>query len=957
MKRKSLSLAIVLALLLTLWPMGQVFAAPLNDINAQGYAYDLQLQSVPGYPIYVAYKDSFNQIITTYSMKTFKRPSGTTVSGRGIHMEITSGTTKPKAFSISFKLTGVVAGSKIKMVSFDGTRTYAAIFTNGALIKQQDAVEGTNEILITDPADLQVLKPDTGYANLFIYLDQAVGVSNPMTEEATLTEIDFNGIYEADKAALTVATDLEYSDGSARTTLKLTQSDYTDESWTAYSNALDSAKTIENNADATQGQVDGAVTSISTSKNNLISLANQTALDNAKTAAAALVQVDYTEGSWVSLTTAVALPETTNAEIMAKTTAIANAIANLVTTANQTTLDSAKTAAAALVQVDYTAGSWGNLTTALALTEATNAEIVAKATAITNAIANLVTTANQTALDNQKTAAAVLVQADYTAGSWANLTTALALPETTNTEVVAKTTAITDAIANLVTTANQTALDNKILAAAALVQAEYTAGSWANLTTALALPETTNAHVMAKTTAITNAISQLIRPSTNTGNSNNTPEITPQQPVAQGSVNGTKANISTETSVVSQGQTIATVKADTTSIDKLIEANKLTPSDNQQNVIQFQVSNVSADIAKVELNADIIKKLEDSSFTVSVKKDLVEYVIPAREFDVKNMMTYFGVQENKLVDIKVEVKITDIGNDVVEKYNEIAKKNGADLVFPPVAFEVFARATKADGTTSQVEVNKFDNYVERVMEIPAGVDPSKITTGIVFNPDGTYNHVPTDVYQKDGKWYAKISSLTNSTYSVIANTVVVNSVANHWSKDAVNDMASRMVVFNADTFEPNKAITRADFAEYIVRALGLYREGSAHVNKFSDVQADGERTLAILIANEYGFITGYPDGTFRPNAKITREEAMTMYQRAMKVTKLNGSDANRYQSYVDYSMVSHWATSYVKEVLSAHVFNGNTTTTISPKSNLTYAEAAQAIKNLLVESKLINSKR
>ena len=81
---------------------------------------------------------------------------------------------------------------------------------------------------------------------------------------------------------------------------------------------------------------------------------------------------------------------------------------------------------------------------------------------------------------------------------------------------------------------------------------------------------------------------------------------------------------------------------------------------------------------------------------------------------------------------------------------------------------------------------------------------------------------------------------------------------------------------------------------------------------------------------------------------------MVMYQRAMKVTKLTGSDTTRYQNYTDYEQVGNWATNYVKEVLSARVFNGTSTTTISPKSNLTYAEAAQAIKNLLVESKLIN---
>lgn len=106
--------------------------------------------------------------------------------------------------------------------------------------------------------------------------------------------------------------------------------------------------------------------------------------------------------------------------------------------------------------------------------------------------------------------------------------------------------------------------------------------------------------------------------------------------------------------------------------------------------------------------------------------------------------------------------------------------------------------------------------------------------------------------------------------------------------------------------------------------------------------------------SEYGIVTGYEDGTFRPDALITREEAMTMYNRAIEITKLVGTDENKYQNYSDYDQVSSWATDSVKSALSAHVFNGTTETTISQKSKLTYAEAVQALKNLLVESKLMN---
>ena len=430
--------------------------------------------------------------------------------------------------------------------------------------------------------------------------------------------------------------------------------------------------------------------------------------------------------------------------------------------------------------------------------------------------------------------------------------------------------------------------------------------------------------------------------------------VQPSQATVIVIVNGKEQDAGKETKTTEAGRTTVTVEVNNKVIENKIDEAVKNNTTGTDNVLQVPISDTKSEVAKVELTGDIIKKLEKNAFDLSVKRDNVEYVIPAEEFSISKVAENLGAAETDLDEIKVEVKITKLDENVVKKYNEVAKANGAELVFPPVSFEVVAKTIKADGTTGEVEINKFNNYVERVMEIPAGVDPSKITTGIVFNPDGTYSHVPTDVYQKDGKWYAKLNSLTNSEYSVIWNPITVKSVTNHWAKDAVNDMASRLVIFDPETFAPDKVITRADFAEYIVRALGLYREGSTHENKFKDVSTTGNRTLAILIASEYGIVTGYPDGTFRPDAPITREEAMAMYQRAMKVTKLSGSDTNRYLTYTDFANVSSWATGYVKEVLAAHVFNGTTATTISPKSNLTYAEAAQAIKNLLVESNLIN---
>jgi hypothetical protein len=235
------------------------------------------------------------------------------------------------------------------------------------------------------------------------------------------------------------------------------------------------------------------------------------------------------------------------------------------------------------------------------------------------------------------------------------------------------------------------------------------------------------------------------------------------------------------------------------------------------------------------------------------------------------------------------------------------------------------------------------------------VDPSKITTGIIINPDGTVSHIPTEVFEKDGKYYARLSSLTNSAYSVIWNPIAVKSVENHWSKNSVNDMASRMVIKNPETFKPDEAITRGEFAEYITKALGLYRTNVAKDGKFTDVKTSNDLADAITIATDYGIISGYPDATFKPNAKISREEAMAMYARAMDVVKLKEADNNKIANYKDAKKVSSWAYSSVKKVISANVFNGRTKNTIVPQGTLTYAEAASAIRNLLVESGLINN--
>lgn len=110
-----------------------------------------------------------------------------------------------------------------------------------------------------------------------------------------------------------------------------------------------------------------------------------------------------------------------------------------------------------------------------------------------------------------------------------------------------------------------------------------------------------------------------------------------------------------------------------------------------------------------------------------------------------------------------------------------------------------------------------------------------LSTGIVVEPDGSIHHVPTEVAIIDGKYYAKINSLTNSVYTVIYNPDVFSDVKNHWAKDFINNMGSRLVVNGVgnNNYDPDRNITRAEFAAIMVKVLGL--EPRSEKNGFSNV--------------------------------------------------------------------------------------------------------------------------
>jgi len=419
-------------------------------------------------------------------------------------------------------------------------------------------------------------------------------------------------------------------------------------------------------------------------------------------------------------------------------------------------------------------------------------------------------------------------------------------------------------------------------------------------------------------------------------------------------VNGKEENMGKENVTGEDGDKTATISIDTEAVNKKIEEALKDTDTGEENMVEVASTTKDAKKVMTNLNGEVIKKMEDHAFKLSIQSEDITYIISAKEVGIDNVAKEIGVASDDLSSIEVEVAINRVSDQALSQLEKITKANDYELVFPPVTFEITAKTKTIKGEEKEVKITKFNQYVERVLRIPDGVDPKKITTGVIYNEDGTISHIPTNVFEKNGVYYARLNSMTNSNYSVIENEISVESVKDHWAKEAVNDMAKRLVIEDSKGFKPDEEITRAEFAVYITKAIGIYRTGMVETQRFTDVDVNHTYAKAVEIAVQYGIINGYLDGTFKPEAKISREEAMAMYARTMEVIGLEVQVSDKIDHYTDKDDISTWAYADIKKVVSAGVFNGKTETTINPKDTFTYAEAAVAIRNLLIKADLIN---
>ncbi len=139
-------------------------------------------------------------------------------------------------------------------------------------------------------------------------------------------------------------------------------------------------------------------------------------------------------------------------------------------------------------------------------------------------------------------------------------------------------------------------------------------------------------------------------------------------------------------------------------------------------------------------------------------------------------------------------------------------------------------------------------------------------------------------------------------------------VQNHWARSCIEGLAQRTVIrgVNSSQFRPSDPVTRAQFASMVVTAFPKLMNPVRADRSFRDVPASFWAKDAISTAYRSDFVSGFDDNTFRPNANVTRAQALTVLASGLKLMPTNSvestlelfSDAREIPAYAARSIAA-----------------------------------------------------
>ncbi|SYX82447.1 conserved protein of unknown function [Paenibacillus alvei] len=215
------------------------------------------------------------------------------------------------------------------------------------------------------------------------------------------------------------------------------------------------------------------------------------------------------------------------------------------------------------------------------------------------------------------------------------------------------------------------------------------------------------------------------------------------------------------------------------------------------------------------------------------------------------------------------------------------------------------------------------------------------------NEDGSTTPVAFSYYDPS-TLKMKFLGYDDEDYKVVYTVAKFTDLQKHaWAKEAIEALASRGVLDGVSPyrFAPEQAITRAELVVMLVRMLGLTAEADSN---FADVNPSDSYYHDIAIAKKAGLIQGVTDKEFQPEAKVTREQWMTITERALRQMKLIYASANgeELNVFTDREQLANYAQQSAASLVKLELIEG-ANQQLLPKKPTSRAEAALVLYRMI----------
>jgi uncharacterized repeat protein (TIGR02543 family) len=172
-------------------------------------------------------------------------------------------------------------------------------------------------------------------------------------------------------------------------------------------------------------------------------------------------------------------------------------------------------------------------------------------------------------------------------------------------------------------------------------------------------------------------------------------------------------------------------------------------------------------------------------------------------------------------------------------------------------------------------------------------------------------------------------------------------LAAHWAESDIKQAVDLGIVsgYPDGTFKPDVAVTRAEFAVMLMQALQPQEKLSiSGPLPFTDLEQIGDWARnAVAQAVQAGIISGYEDGSFRPDARINRSEMAKMIANALDLEDKSAENT----AFADDKAIPDWAKGAAAALSKRGIMAGREGNQFAPGGQATRAEAVKALLNML----------